>query len=268
MENLPSIKDQFTISGYKFSESEFLVIKANNSQSVKTIENEKVSDLVTIAIIKAIRTAGQKNLPDTDIQFIANGVHTFAKRAKNTIRIEEILLAIDLGSSGEFTEKEDAVIFVSVKNCIGWVKSYLKAKQKTILLLKTVQEKERLLIARKEREEKESEYWETFNDKVQKEFKYYKENNELSSGAWLIVRGLEKEGRAEFLNIPDEEKKELFKAEEKKEIGVEKEKISKNVVFFSEKMIKNDSLKNRIIESCKNELLKRWFEENKEKEKI
>lgn len=256
MSNLPSKQNQFVIHGYQFNENEYRVIKAIDSKSIIDIPEYDARKLIGVAIIKAARTAGQKNFSDGDITFIENGIFDYVKKRKS-IKIDEIILAIDLGSLGEY---KDDVVYVSVKSCVKWIKTYLEQKINLFKTLTMQKEKEAIRTAENASNENQKKYWQNFPQMINEEFIYYKANKAFTNTAWLICKNLQEIGYTDFLNISSEEKKSIYKQIEQEVIKEESDQIKSHVLVFNEKMIKRETLETEIKKRCFNKCLMIWFD--------
>ena len=265
MSNLPSIKDQFIISGYKFSEKEFNVIKASESTTLNNVNEKDLKTTLLASIMNAGRTAGQSKLTEDDLMFCAKGVYDFVRRGGVMVRYDEILLAIQIGSEGGYN---DEVVFICVKNCIRWIKTYLAEKNKTMLLLQKAKEREGLLESEDKHETNLKEYAERLPERIQENFNHFKATNEMHENSERLCRELEIKGCDGFLSVSDEDKIELFK--QVKPIVIEKARneAHENKVKFVIELIKGEGLHEKIVNACKVELLKNHYIINLDSDKI
>jgi len=261
--NLPSKKDQFTLHGYIFSPQEFGVIQASESLPLKEMSQEDTYDILMLSAVTAVRNAGQKPLPDNEITFIVNGLSKWILNQKESIRVDEIIIALDLGSKGEYGED---VVFVSVRTCISWVRTYMSNKNKVMLQLMEAEERESVQAENEAAEKKTEEYERKFPGYVQGAFVYYKLTGKLPISAYIVCKGLDKlkyknNGKgflSEFVTIDDKLKI--------KDIATTQLRKEKKLIRYSkfEMVIKEAAFNYRydgvIIRRCKELALMQYFD--------
>lgn len=257
MSNLPSKQDQFVHNGYKFSESDSKMILANKSDRIMNVPQLDARKVLTIAIRKGIQVLGHKEKSDSETLTIATDVYEYARKKFPNVKIQEIILSIELGS---FREYDEGVAFISASNIIEWVREYGRRKINVFKTLAKAKEKEALKTSLNESEKKEKDYWDRFPQMVVDLFEYYKENGELDESGYRIVRGLEKIGYTPFLDIIPDAKRQIYAIERTKAIAKEKDRLEKTQVIVSMKSINVESLEVQIKDNCKQVCLKNWFE--------
>lgn len=250
-------KEQYTFYGYTFSKNECNIINAHVSKSVNNISEHDLMKLIGVAIIKALKTIGQSSKSDQDIQFITSGVYDYVLKQRMNIKIEEVILAIDLGSLGEYGED---VVYISVKNVIRWLKEYAQQKINTFKVLSTQKEKYERTEALTESERKQVEYWKEFPKNLNVEYINYKANNELSNVAWLYVKNLEEIGYVDFLDIDLDTKKKMYAEEKDNAIRRKREELGKTHIVITPKLLEVGNMDSEIKRECKLRALRMWFD--------
>lgn len=266
MNNLPSKQDQFNPVGYNWNESESNVLIADhNGLSIKKKSAHELKKAVIIAITNAINNCQAPKTED-EIKVLSTKVFNSIKSRFSTMKLEEFVLAVELGSTGEYTEPNE-IVYVSHRNVLAWLKTYLNRKQKLVIRYRQESDKQSLKTAQKTSIEKEKDYWHEFPEKVVIEFSYFKENGKLSEAGYRICRGLESigfmsNGKNGFLGdvITAEQKRIIQQEEEKKAIAKEVEIKQKTMVVFSAKAVKVEKLKALVIQKSKERCLMLYFE--------
>ena len=261
MSNLIKIEDT-RIAGYSFTESQYKIIKAVESDSIKKAIPLDFRKVLSIAIIKAIAVLGHKSKETSEVLTMATDVYDYALRKYPHVKQEELLLSIQLGSFGEYGED---VVFMSAKNVIGWLKTYLNRKHSVFLSLTKAKENEALRIANNESSEKDRKFWTNFPWLVETEFDIYKSKGSLGVQKDLVVECLEKIGYkssdGKFLSdVVSGEQKKVFMLEEKsKAIAREVEAKEKTMVVFSVKGVNEKGLEKEIMRNSKVRCLEFYF---------
>lgn len=250
-------KEQYTYYDYTFSKNECSIINAHVSKSVDSIPEHDLLKRIGVSIIKALKTIGQSSKSDQDIQFITSGVFDYVLKHRMNLRIEEVILAIDLGSLGEYGED---VVYVSVKNVIKWLKEYAQQKINTFKVLTTQKEKYEHTEALNDSEIKQVEYWQNFPKNLNDEFMSYKVSGELTNIAWIFVKNLEEIGYTDFLDIDLETKKKMYQEEKENAIRRKREELSETYIVITPKLLAVEPLDKEIKKECKLRALKMWFD--------
>lgn len=266
MNNLPSKKEQFNPVGYNWNESESnILIADHNGLSIKKKSSHELKKTVIIAITNAINNCQSPKTED-EISVLSTKVFNSIRSRFNTMKLEEFILAVELGSTGEYNTVDD-IVYVSHANVLKWLKTYLNRKQKLILRYREEKEKEALKEANITSIEKEEKYWLEFPEKVREEFLYYKANGLLSDAGYRICRGLESiyymsgQGKGFLGTVISPSEKNIIRSEEqKKAITKEVERKQKTMVVFSAKSVKVETLETLIIQNCKERCLMKYFD--------
>ena len=253
---LPSLNNQFSIYGYNFQEGEYRIIKAIESKSLIGMNDMDLITLIGGLINSSIVALNHKPMDDKMYEKTVTMLFNNIKRNYINLRIEEIQLAVELGSMGEFGED---VVYVSAKNITGWLKAYTERKKKVFLALTTQKEKHNVTAALNESERKQLEYWQDFPKNLSKEFTIYKATGELSNIAWLYVKNLEEIGYVDFLDIDLETKKKMYAQEKENVIRRKREELKKTHKVITDKLLEVGDLDSEIKKECKLKALERWF---------
>jgi hypothetical protein len=267
MSDLPAKKEQFKVSGYNFTETEFKIIQANQSVTVKRKPKLDMKQAISIAIRAGIQVMGHNEKSSNEMKFMIDTVYDYMCRSLPNTKSEELILAIELGSIGEY---DNDVVYMSVKSIIKWIKTYLNRKINTIQTLSLAKEKEALKIAESNKAEKRKDYWKRFPEMVDTEFQYWRANNELSESADRICECLNEIGylstkKNGFLgDVVDVDLKKVWKkdVEEKEKYRLGKYDVIRTgpmplIVYHDEITI--DGFAKKVINTCMKMALEYWF---------
>jgi len=299
MNNLPE-KSTNLIHGYTFPENEAAMIRANPKEnstavSVRTVTSDQikeilqsigvpldkiprydatVQDVILVCIHTAIQRLGHNKKHSQDVKFTCDEIYKWVKSYKYSLSVQELILAIQLGSQGEYNED---VVYVSATNAIRWVKTYLNRREIVFKTLSVAKEKEALTGSEIERKEKFIDYWERFPAMVRDEFLFYNANGTTSESVARIITGLERIGFKSngkgFLSelIPVETKQEWKEEIEKR---LKPEPVTKTITTYNAETDKHEHTKHtlepqkidvvlfgdEVIAECKRRALIHWFD--------
>jgi len=267
MNNLPAKENQFVRYGRKWTEYEIKAIEADEQgRAIKRYPKLDCEKMLVICIRKGYQILGhEKDISDSKVLTMARDVYQHVKKNYPNAKLEELCLAIEMGCFGEYGEDFS---YMSAKSIVKWLKIYLNRKQILSIALTTAKEKEALKTTKNESKEKVVAYWDRFPEMVETEFKYWRDNWELSESADRICAGLEKIGfkanNNGFLgNVIDAHMKKVWWKEasekEKYRIGAYDVNRFKDKVELVYKEAVPDGFGDKIKSICFRKSLQYWF---------
>jgi hypothetical protein len=276
MANLPSKEDQFKIDGYNWGETRFNMINADlQGNPIRRLSEGNVKQRLIDLMLNAIQNCqNPKSKAETDL--LVDKFYKALKSRYMTLKIEEVELAVNLGSVGEYNEPGD-VVYVNLKNVTDWIRTYLNRKQKLVMKRKEVKEKQEQIEDHDEGKRKFIDYWERFPSMVRDEFLFYCANGKTSESVARIITGLERIGFKSngkgFLSeiIPVETKQEWKEEIEKR---LKPQPITKTITTYNAETKKDEHTKHtlepqkidavlfgdEVIAECKRRAIIHWFE--------
>jgi hypothetical protein len=135
---------------------EKLIIESTFAKKISESTDADIKDSVRSAVTNALYNLGQK-MEDGERMILQSRIVIDLKFHFQTLTIEEIKNAMDLGSKGEFRVKPDEVLYLSPEKIYNWFKSYKNGFKK-----EAVKSKMELL----EREDKAKEPTENEKDQI------------------------------------------------------------------------------------------------------
>jgi len=275
MENLPSKEDQFKIDRYNWGETRFNMLKADQGNPIRKMSEGNVKQRLISLISNAINNCQSPKTED-EIDILVDKIYKSLRSRYKTMKVEEVELAVNLGSVGEYNEPGD-VVYVNLKNVTDWIRTYLNLKQKLVMKRKEVKEKQAQIESHDDGKVKFIDYWERFPAMVRDEFLYYNAFDKTSESVDRIITGLERigfksNGKGFLSELIPVETKQIWKEEIEKRL--KPEPVTKIITTYNAETEKQEHTKHtlepqkidevlfgdQVIAECKRRALIYWFD--------
>lgn len=248
--------NHFDFSNHKgISPIEQKIIRSSMSAPILNPDAEDFGKKELVRVLKtsiqeAILVIGQKQFSSEDIITTSLEVAGYIFDNLSRVRLDEVKIAIKQGSFGDYKAEND-IVYMSAKNVISWLKSYLSEKHKAIKKFQDQNTKMTEEIRAKEDSIKaQAKFIEDLPDLIEQDRILYHENGFSQWISWLYYDKLDK---LDIINISPEDKHKFYK--EATIISQNEFREKKGYLKF----VQNQSIETSAVNIAKRMCIEQWY---------